>query len=63
MRRFTFVILLLLAAPLTIVILLSGYAGMPFLEPLVSWSYPILQPFSRALMGVWLWRRSVTTAA
>jgi hypothetical protein len=51
-------ILLLLAAPLTVVILLSEQAGMPFLEPLVAWSYPVLQPVSRALMGVWLWRRS-----
>ena len=56
-------VLLLLAAPLTVVILLSGYAGMPFLERFVTWSYPVLQPASRALMGVWLWRRAPAAVA
>jgi len=55
-------ILLLLAAPLTVVITLSEYAGMTFLERAVTWSYPVLQPVGRAMMGVWLWRKSAMAA-
>src|SRR5262245_35658823 len=49
-------VLLLLAVPLTVVILLSEYASITGLGPVVAWSYPVLQPVSRALMAVWLWR-------
>ena len=48
--------LLLAATPLTVVITLSGYAGMPQLESAVQWSYPVLQPVSRAVLACWLWR-------
>ena len=48
-------ILFLLAAPLTIIITLDGYAGLS-LSGWIAWSYPILQPVSRFLMGIWLWR-------
>jgi hypothetical protein len=54
-------VLLLLAAPLTIAILLDGYAGMRSAGRAVEWAYPILQPVSRGLMGVWLWRRAATS--
>jgi hypothetical protein len=54
-------ILLLLAVPLTVAILLSDYASITALGPLVAWSYPVLQPVSRALMAVWLWRTAATT--
>ena len=48
-------ILFLLAAPLTIIITLDGYAGLS-LSGWIAWSYPILQPVSRFLLGIWLWR-------
>lgn len=54
-------ILLLLAVPLTVVILLDEYAGLTSLGPVVSWSYPVLQPVSRGLMAVWLWRTAAAT--
>lgn len=50
--------LLLLGVPLTVAILLSGYAGVGQLDPVVAWIYPVLQPISRGLMAVWLWRIS-----
>ena len=48
-------VLFLLAAPLTVIIMLDSYFGAN-LSPWISWSYPILQPLSRALMGVWLFK-------
>ncbi|MGP1282083.1 MAG: hypothetical protein ACTS1X_03815, partial [Parasphingopyxis sp.] len=48
--------LMLAAVPLTLVIILSGYFGMTDLDPLISAVYPILQPISRAALGIWLWR-------
>ncbi|HET8947353.1 MAG TPA: hypothetical protein VFQ07_10250 [Candidatus Polarisedimenticolia bacterium] len=50
--------LMLAAAPLTIVILLQEYAGWSSLGTLVGGVYPVLQPVSRSLLGVWLWRRN-----
>ena len=47
--------LFLLAAPLTVIIMLDGYFGAS-LSQWISWSYPVLQPVSRALLGVWLIR-------
>ena len=52
-------VLFLLASPLTLAIMLGGYAGVTFLDSLVSWVYPLLQPFSRALLAVWLWQAAV----
>ena len=46
-------VLFLLAGPLTLIIMLDGYFGAS-LSRWVSWSYPILQPVSRASMGIWL---------
>ena len=50
--------MLLLAAPLTIAILLAEYAGMSSVGKAVEWTYPVLQPVSRASMGFWLWRKA-----
>ncbi|HZN02524.1 MAG TPA: hypothetical protein VFD06_02945 [Candidatus Polarisedimenticolia bacterium] len=50
--------MLLLAVPLTIAILLDGYAGMTAAGRAVERIYPVLQPVSRVSMGVWLWRRT-----
>ena len=49
--------LFLLAGPLTLIILLDIYFGAS-LSRWIEWSYPTLQPVSRALLGVWLWRRT-----
>ncbi len=45
--------LFLLAAPLTVIIMLDGYFGAS-LSQWIAWSYPLLQPLSRALLGFWL---------
>lgn len=46
-------LLFLLAAPLTVIIMLDGYFGAS-LSGWIAWSYPLLQPLSRALTGAWL---------
>ena len=46
-------LLFLLAAPLTVIIILDGYFGAS-LSGWIAWSYPVLQPLSRALTGAWL---------
>lgn len=46
-------VLFFLAAPLTLIIMLDGYFGAA-LSGWISWSYPILQPLSRAATGLWL---------
>jgi len=50
-------VLLLLAVPLTVVILLDGYFGASTSRA-IAWTYPVLQPLSRATMGVWIWQAS-----
>jgi hypothetical protein len=55
--------LLLLAVPLTLAIMVSGYGGPAWPGSLVEWAYPVLQPLSRALLGVWLWRSAPRTDA
>ena len=52
-------ILFILAAPLTVIIILDGYFGAG-LSAWVAWAYPVLQPVSRALLGVWLFRVAVS---
>lgn len=47
--------LLLAAVPLTLIIMLEGYFGQA-LGQFIEWSYPLLQPLSRFLMGIWIWR-------
>jgi hypothetical protein len=51
-------VLLLLAAPLTLGILIGGYTSITSLNRVTDWVYPVLQPVSRALMGLWLWQQS-----
>lgn len=46
----------LLAVPLTLMIIADGYGGVGWFAPLVTWVYPALQPVSRFLLGVWLWK-------
>ena len=53
--------LLLLAVPLTLVIMLDGYFGAG-LAGWVDWSYPVLQPLSRATMAAWIWREAAAYA-
>ena len=48
-------VLFWLAAPLTVIIMADMYFGAN-LSRWISWSYPILQPLSRGLMGIWLIR-------
>lgn len=48
-------VLFLFAVPLTFAIIVSGYGGPPWPGTLAGWTYPILQPLSRVLLGVWLW--------
>ena len=40
------------------------YGGLVFVDPAVNfsfnWIYPIVQPLSRCLLGVWLWKSSST---
>ncbi len=43
-----------LAVPLTLLIILSGYFGMSGLDKLVDMTYPVLQPVSRFVLGVFL---------
>jgi len=49
-------VLLLAAVPLTALIMAGGYAGVAWANTLSDAVYPVLQPASRFLMGVWLWR-------
>jgi hypothetical protein len=51
-------VLLLLAAPLTLGIFLGEYTSVTWMNSVTGWIYPVLQPVSRALMGVWLWKLS-----
>ncbi len=45
-----------LASLLTLTLLLPEFRGPGLPEPLNSWAYPAIQPFARALIGLWLWR-------
>jgi hypothetical protein len=49
-------LLFLLAVPLTVAILLGGYASMTVFDGVVEAAYPILQPLSRGVLAAWLWR-------
>lgn len=49
--------LTLASVPLTGAILLGGYTRFTGLDPIVEWAYPVLQPISRATLGLWLWRQ------
>lgn len=45
-----------LSVPLTILIILSGYFDFPSAGLIVAWSYPILQPVSRFILALVLWK-------
>jgi len=47
---------LLLAALLTLAILIVEVDGPNLLAPFGRWAYPAIQPLGRILIGVWLWR-------
>ncbi len=47
-----------LAAPLTFLIILSGYFEKAWAGIIVTWMYPLLQPISRFLMGVVILRKA-----
>lgn len=49
--------LFLLAAPLTLGIMIGGYTQVHVFDPAMEAVYPVLQPVSRALLGYWLWRQ------
>lgn len=48
--------LLWLSVPLTILIILSGYFNFPAAGMIVAWTYPILQPVSRFMLALVLWK-------
>ena len=49
-------VLLLLAVPLTLAILVSGYGGPAWPGVVAGWVYPVIQPVGRATLGLWLLR-------
>ena len=51
-------VLFLFGVPLTIFITISGYTSIAWPGIVAGVVYPVLQPVSRALLGVWLWSRS-----
>jgi hypothetical protein len=55
-------VLFLLAVPLTLAIMLGGYASVAIFDGVVSSVYPVLQPISRALLGFWLWREGANNS-
>jgi hypothetical protein len=48
--------LLLGGAALTLLIMAGEYAGVGWANQISDATYPVLQPASRLLMGVWIWR-------
>jgi hypothetical protein len=50
--------LFLLAVPLTVAIMLGGYTSISAFDGVAGMVYPVLQPVSRLLLAVWLWRRA-----
>lgn len=50
--------LFLLAAPLTLLIIFSGYADVAWAGTIVTFTYPVLQPVSRFVLGLYLWKAS-----
>jgi hypothetical protein len=52
----------LLAAPLTVFIMLGEYWEAAWALAIADWVYPALQPASRALLGIWIWREAACDA-
>ena len=50
--------LFLLAAPLTVGIMIDEYTSYESLSPILIATYPVLQPVSRALLGYWIWTQA-----
>lgn len=50
--------LLWLAVPLTLLIILSNYAGQKWAGQITTYVYPALQPISRFVLGLFLWRNA-----
>jgi hypothetical protein len=48
--------LLWLAVPLTILIIISGYAGQGWAGQVTKYIYPFLQPLSRLVLGLFIWK-------
>lgn len=49
-------VFLVMAALLTLAILIVEVGGPDLLAPLGRWAYPAIQPLGRILIGYWLWR-------
>ena len=56
-------VLFLSAVPLTLAIMLGGYTSITIFDGVVSSVYPALQPVSRALLGLWLWREAANSSS
>lgn len=56
-------VLFLLAVPLSVVIIVGGYTRYEWVAGPVNYVYPLLQPLSRAVLAVWLWRCAVPGAS
>ena len=52
-------LLFLLGVPLTIFITVSGYGGPVWPGLVAGWIYPVLQPFSRFVLGIWIWKKII----
>jgi hypothetical protein len=50
--------LLWLAVPLTLLIILSNYADQQWAGQITTFVYPALQPVSRFVLGLFLWRKA-----
>lgn len=48
--------LFLLAVPLSLAIIIGGYTRHEWVAAPINYVYPVLQPVSRAVLAVWLWR-------
>jgi len=52
--------LIWLSVPLTLMIMAGGYAGQTWADEITGYIYPALQPMSRFIMGVVIWRYART---
>ena len=48
--------LIWLSVPLTLMIMAGGYAGQAWADEITGYIYPALQPISRFIMGIVIWR-------
>lgn len=49
-------IMFFLASFMTVSSILTNYFGMTWLDSVMEWLYPPVQPLARTLIGVWLWK-------